>query len=183
MRSGLLLLSHLSPRLCPSTAECNLTSMPSIVLCLFLSCSRWFPPSFSCCLAIIYLVVPLISSISLVVSVQRLVHLLSFILAICPAYLHFCFSVYSIMSIIVSLIIVYIIYHNYNIYYVATAVPMSTKYIPMISMVTDSHCDLQAAMFSTVTVKICLIIHNRYFCLMIFIFLCLLGLRKASLTY
>ena len=32
--------------------------------------------------------------------VQRLVHLLSFILAICPAHLHFCFSVYSIMSVI-----------------------------------------------------------------------------------
>ena len=33
-------------------------------------------------------------------SVQRLVHLLSFILAICPAHLHFCFSVDSIMSLI-----------------------------------------------------------------------------------
>ena len=33
-------------------------------------------------------------------SVQRLVHLLSFILAICPAHLHFCFSVYSMMSVI-----------------------------------------------------------------------------------
>ena len=32
--------------------------------------------------------------------VQRLVHLLSFILATCLAHLHFCFSVYSIMSII-----------------------------------------------------------------------------------
>ena len=32
-------------------------------------------------------------------SVQHLVHLLFFILAICPAHIHFCFSVYSIMSI------------------------------------------------------------------------------------
>ena len=33
-------------------------------------------------------------------SVQHLVHLLSFILAICPAHYHFCFSVYSMTSII-----------------------------------------------------------------------------------
>ena len=33
-------------------------------------------------------------------SVQRFVHLLSFILALCPAHLHFCLSVYSEMSII-----------------------------------------------------------------------------------
>ena len=39
-------------------------------------------------------------------SVQRLVHLLSFILAMCPAYLHFCFSVYSIMLIIFVLFLI-----------------------------------------------------------------------------
>ena len=33
-------------------------------------------------------------------SMQHLVHLLSFILAICPAHFLFCFSVYSLMSII-----------------------------------------------------------------------------------
>ena len=42
--------------------------MPSIVLCLLLSCSRWFPPSLLCRLAIFCLVVPLISSLSLVVT-------------------------------------------------------------------------------------------------------------------
>ena len=31
-------LLHLSPRLCPSTAGCSPSSMPSIVLCLLLSC-------------------------------------------------------------------------------------------------------------------------------------------------
>ena len=38
-------------------------------------------------------------------SVQRLVLLLSFILAMCPAHLHFCFGVYSIMSIIFVLLL------------------------------------------------------------------------------
>ena len=38
-------------------------------------------------------------------SVQRLVHLLSFILAICPARLHFCFSVYYLAIMIV------VVYH------------------------------------------------------------------------
>ena len=33
-------------------------------------------------------------------SVQCLVHLLSFILAVSPAHLHFCFSVYGMVSII-----------------------------------------------------------------------------------
>ena len=33
-------------------------------------------------------------------SVQRLVHLLSFILAICPARFHFCYSVHSIVSVV-----------------------------------------------------------------------------------
>ena len=36
---------HLSPRLSSSTAECSAPSVPSIVLCLLLFCSRWFPPS------------------------------------------------------------------------------------------------------------------------------------------
>ena len=39
--------------------------MPSIVLCLLLSCSGWFPPSLLYRLAIFYLIVPLISSLSL----------------------------------------------------------------------------------------------------------------------
>ena len=39
-------------------------------------------------------------------SVQRLVHPLSFILAVCPAHLHFCFSVYS-MSIIFVLFLIW----------------------------------------------------------------------------
>ena len=56
------------PRLCPSTVGCSPPSVPSIVLCLLLSCSRWFPPSLLCHLAIFYLVIPLISSLSLVAS-------------------------------------------------------------------------------------------------------------------
>ena len=39
-------------------------------------------------------------------SVQRLVHLLSFILAIWPAHFHFCFSVYSMISIIFVLFLI-----------------------------------------------------------------------------
>ena len=97
---------HLPPRLCPSTVGCSPPSMPSIVLCLLLSCSRWFPPSLLCRLAIFCLVVPLISFLSLVATVQRLVHLLSFILDICPAPLHFCFSDYSVISIIFVLFLV-----------------------------------------------------------------------------
>ena len=64
-----LILFHLSPRLCPSTAGCSPPSMSSIVFCLLLSCSRWFPPYLLCRLAIFYLAVPLISSLSLVATV------------------------------------------------------------------------------------------------------------------
>ena len=66
---------HLSPRFCPSAAGCSPPSMPSIVLRLLLSCSRWFPPSLLGRLAIFCLVVLLISSLSLVATLQRLVHL------------------------------------------------------------------------------------------------------------
>ena len=108
---------HLSPRLFPSTAGCSPPPLSSLVLCLLLSCSRWFPPSLLCRLAIFCLVVLLISSLDLLGchSVQRLVHLLSFILAICRAHLHFCFSVYSIMSIIFVLLLI----SEYGIYLVA----------------------------------------------------------------
>ena len=57
---------RLSFRFCPSTAGCSPPSMSSIVLCLLLSCSRWFPPSLLCRLAIFYMAVLLISSLSLV---------------------------------------------------------------------------------------------------------------------
>ena len=57
---------HFSLRLCPSTAGYNPPSMPSIVFCLLLSCSRWFLPSLLCRFAMFYLVIPLISSLSLV---------------------------------------------------------------------------------------------------------------------
>ena len=39
-------------------------------------------------------------------SVQRLVHLFSFILAICPAHFYFCFCLYSIMLIIFVLFLI-----------------------------------------------------------------------------
>ena len=45
--------------------------MYSIVFCLLLSCSRWFPPSLLCYLAIFYVVIPLISSLSLVATLWR----------------------------------------------------------------------------------------------------------------
>ena len=53
-------------RLCPSTAGCSPPSMSSIVVCLLLSKSRWFPPSLLCHLAIFCLVVLWASSLSLV---------------------------------------------------------------------------------------------------------------------
>ena len=72
---------HLSPRLCPFSALCSPPSMPSIVLCLLPFCSRWFPPSLLCRLAIFYLVVPLISSLSLVAT------LCSVCSSYCPSFL------------------------------------------------------------------------------------------------
>ena len=98
---------HLSPRFYPSTSECSPPSVSSIALCLLLSCSRWFTPSLLCRLAIFCMVV-LVDLLPLLGchSVQRLVHLLSFVLATCPAHLHFCFIVYSIMSIIFVLFLI-----------------------------------------------------------------------------
>ena len=120
---------HLSPRLCPSTARCSPPSMPSIVFCFLVSHFTFHQGfvhplqdvAFHQCLllssstAVLFQVVPsflVMSSCHLLLgrpldlfpllgchSVQCLVHILSFILAICPAHLHFCFSVYSIMSI------------------------------------------------------------------------------------
>ena len=58
-------LSSSSSRLCPSTAGCSPPSMSSIVVCLSLSYSRWFPLSLLCHLTIFCLVVLLISSLSL----------------------------------------------------------------------------------------------------------------------
>ena len=127
-----------SPRLCPSTAGCSPPSMSSIVLCLLLSCftfylgfvhplqdvalrqclplsclllscSRWFPLSLLCRLAIFCLIVFLISSFSLVAILQRLVHLLSFILAIGPAHLLFCFSMLTTTTMMIILIAMMII--------------------------------------------------------------------------
>ena len=82
---------YLSPRLCPSTAGCSLPSMISIVLCCFPV------PGGSLLPAIFCLVVPLISSFSLVgtlCSVWSTYHP-SFLLY--PAHLLFCFSVHSVM--------------------------------------------------------------------------------------
>ena len=64
--SALILHSSSSSRLCPSTAGCSPPWMSSIVVCLLLSLSRWFPPSLLCHLAIFCLVVLWTSSLSLV---------------------------------------------------------------------------------------------------------------------
>ena len=93
-------LFHLSPRLCPSTVGCSPPSVSSIVLCLLFSCS--LVPFFlvmSFCHLLLGRPLDLFPLLGCH-SVQPLVHLLSFILAICPAHLHFSFSVYSIVSII-----------------------------------------------------------------------------------
>ena len=57
---------HLSPRLCPSTAGCGPPSMSSFAFCLLPSCSRWFSASLLCCLVSFYVVILLISSLSMV---------------------------------------------------------------------------------------------------------------------
>ena len=77
-----ILHRYLSPWLSPSAAGCSSPSMPFIVLCLLLSCSRLFSPSVLCRLAIFYLVVPLISSLSLVALCAAFVP---------PIVLHFCY--------------------------------------------------------------------------------------------
>ena len=48
---------RLSSRLCPFTTGCSPPSMSSIVVCLLLYGSRWFPPSLLCRLTIFCLVV------------------------------------------------------------------------------------------------------------------------------
>ena len=76
-------LPRLSPRLCPSTAGCSPPSMPARLLCLLLSCPRWFPQSLLCRLAIFHLVVRLISFFILVAP------LCSIWSAYCPSFLLF----------------------------------------------------------------------------------------------
>ena len=116
-------LFHHSPRLCQSTAGCSPLSMFSIVLCLLLSCFTFhlgfvnplqdvalcqcFPLSSVCCFPVPGGSLATMSSCHRLSdlfpllgchSVLRLVHLLPFILAVCPAHLHLCLSVYSTMS-------------------------------------------------------------------------------------
>ena len=95
-----------SPRLCPSTAEFS----PSSVFHCLLSVAFLFQviPSFlvkSSCHLLLGRLLDLFPFIGCH-SMQRLVHLLSFILAICPTHLYFCFSVYSIMSIVFVLFLI-----------------------------------------------------------------------------
>ena len=97
-----------SPWHYPFTAGCNPPSMSSIAFCLLLSCSRWFPPSLVCRLAIFCLVVLSISSLFLVATLCSVLstYCLLFLILLCPAHLHFCFSVYFIMSIIFVLFLI-----------------------------------------------------------------------------
>ena len=62
-----------------------------LFLCLMLSCSRWFSPSLICHPATFSFIFFLFGCHS----VKRLIYLWSFILAISPAYFHFCFRIYS----------------------------------------------------------------------------------------
>ena len=80
------------PRLFPFTAGCSPLSMPPIVLCWLPSCSRWFNPSLLCRLALFYMVVLLISSLSLVAN------LCSVWSTYCPPFLLYvqsCYTPYS----------------------------------------------------------------------------------------
>ena len=87
---------HLSPWFSPSAVECSPPSMPSVVFCLLLSFSRWFPPSLLCRLAIFCLVVPLISSLSLVATLCSVQSIYCPPFFIPPVHVQSCFSVYSI---------------------------------------------------------------------------------------
>ena len=90
-----------------SSRRASPSSLRSISFCLVLACSTWFPPSLICRLDIFYLVVSLISSLSLVATVCSVwsVCCPSFF-AICQTNFHICFSVYSIMSITCVLFLV-----------------------------------------------------------------------------
>ena len=89
---------HLSPRLCASSAGCSPPSVSSIVFCLLLSCSRWFPPSLLCCLAIFCLVVLLISSLSLVAT------LCSVWSTCCPSFLLYVWPISTVYNLLISTI-------------------------------------------------------------------------------
>ena len=99
-------LVHLPPStFCPSTAGCSPPSMSSIVPCLLISHSSWFPPSLLRRLAIFYLIVPLISSLSLVATLcsGSCTYYPSLLLS---AHLHFCFNACSVMLIISVLFLI-----------------------------------------------------------------------------
>ena len=97
-----ILLFHLSPRPCPSTAGCSPPSMPSIVLCLLLSCFRWFPLSLLCRLAIFCLVVLLISSLSLVAT------MCSVWSAYCPSFLRYVQPISTFVSVCILQCLLYL---------------------------------------------------------------------------
>ena len=82
-----------SSRLCPSTAGCSPPSMSSIVVCLLLSWSRWFPAFLLCHLAIFCLVIPLISSFSLVAT------LCSVCSTYCPSFLLYHRPIFTFVSV------------------------------------------------------------------------------------
>ena len=93
-----------SPRLCQSIARCSPSSMPSVVYCFLFQVVPSFLAVSSCHLLPgrpLDLFPPLGCH-----SVQRLVHLLSFILAVCPTHFHVCFSVYSMMSVMFVLFLI-----------------------------------------------------------------------------
>ena len=101
--------SHLiSSRLCPSTAGCSPPSMSSIFVCLLIAFLIQVVPSFSVMSSCHLLLGRPLDLFPLLGchSVHRLVHLLSFNLAIWPAHFHFCFSVYSMISMIFVLFLI-----------------------------------------------------------------------------
>ena len=97
-------LSHFSCRRCLSTAGCNPPTVPSVVLCWLLFCSRWFPPSLLHCLAIICLVVLLIFSLSLVAT------LCIFWSTYCPSFLLYVLPISTFIA-------VYILYCQISLFF------------------------------------------------------------------
>ena len=92
------LLHFTSVSLCPSTTGCSPPSMPSVVVCLMLSCSRRFPPSLLCRFATFCLVVLLIFSLSCVAILYNACTYVIFHSCYMFSHFNFCFSMSAMKS-------------------------------------------------------------------------------------
>ena len=137
---------HISPRHCPTTAGCSPQSMSSIVFCLLLSCSRRFPPSLLCRLAIFCLVVLLISSHSLVAT------LCSVWSTCCPSYLLYVRSIPTFVSVCIrqcqlSLFLVIVLLLLFVVFLISEYGILSCSFRPNRLQHFPLHCSLSGSQF------------------------------------